>query len=731
MAKRISRPASRPSAAPTSPRGRSAAPAKGARAKAAAPAARGKGRSAARGRGASPSSPAARAREVAGAELVALFGGGIDPDDHLFRSLDRGPRDLPLYTHERQIELAFGLYLTDPIAKRILDIRRDYTVADGLRFEIAESEAEKAAAQEEAAALARRKPKATPSAPPVVPGKPPPNPAIPPSPTSREESGGPPGIEESGRASEADPLPFEAETDDDQDEDLDDEIEGDLARTTDPAPGSDDEPTVEEIRAVLEAHWKDPDNAWDLKQGQRALALGLWGEQIWPVFVRPTDGHVKLGALDPRWVQEVRADPENAERIDSVILKNTADGGPGRSYRAIRVMETAADVEAYRAAAQTAAARPVAGPVTPGARPPLGPTMPAAKSALDHPEPRIGFMAGDVFYFAVNGVQGARRGHSDLFHLIDWIDGYGSLLFDAKDAARMQRAYIFDVTLKGAKPDEIAQFLKKNKTPRPGSIRAHNEKVTWQAVSPELKATEHVEFAGLYKRQILGGAGFPEHWFAEGDSAVRATAKEMAAPVLMSLKERRRFFCHMVEQALRYQVDQAILAGKLRGTAKTKERVRVTAAEFETRDVVAASSALAQVTSALATATGEKWITPATARRTFASVADHLGVKIDADAEGAALDGDGAEEAEAERDAAKAEAEGLRAALAGAVAGNGTVPPQKAGEDGQEDEGLEEEGEPERVGEADVKAPLSATPAKQKAYVRLGAQVELPLLGGD
>ena len=70
-----------------------------------------------------------------------------------------------------------------------------------------------------------------------------------------------------------------------------------------------------EVEKVLTEFWNDPVNAWNLKQGQRILELGLYGEQLYPVAVNDEDGKVRMGYLDPSAVARVISDPENVEII--------------------------------------------------------------------------------------------------------------------------------------------------------------------------------------------------------------------------------------------------------------------------------------------------------------------------------------------------------------------------------------------------------------------------------
>ncbi len=281
----------------------------------------------------------------------------------------------------------------------------------------------------------------------------------------------------------------------------------------------------EEVKGVLDSFWLDPVNLWDLKQHQKALELGLYGEQCYTVAVNEYSGQVRLGYIDPLHIDEVLADPDNCELITQVKLKGTA-AHPGRALKVVQVDED-----------------------------------PMSES--------YGYLTGECFFFKVNSVSNSTRGRSDLLALADWLSGYDEFLFNRLDRAALINAFVWDVTLKGLNQEEIERYLRNTPAPKPGSVRAHNENVEYRAVAPDLKANDASAEARLLKNHILGGAGVPEHWFAEGGETNRATAAEMGEPTIKRLAARQRYFRHMLEYIFLFVIDQAIIHGKL--SAEIKE----------------------------------------------------------------------------------------------------------------------------------------------------------------
>jgi hypothetical protein len=222
----------------------------------------------------------------------------------------------------------------------------------------------------------------------------------------------------------------------------------------------------------LNAFWRDPINCMDIKLPRKVRELALFGEQCWPAFTA-ANGHVRLGYLDPGLIETVVTDPDNAEQPIGIVTRKDKQGN-ARRYRII-----------------------VNGPeemFTPRTR-----------------EIRETFNTGECFYFAINRISNGRRGRSDLLASIDWCDSYETFLFGEVDRANFMRAYMWDVTLKGATPEEVQKRASQIHAPKPGSIRVHNDSEEWKAESPELGQYESAAGARLFRNHILGGHTMPEH----------------------------------------------------------------------------------------------------------------------------------------------------------------------------------------------------------------------------
>jgi hypothetical protein len=245
----------------------------------------------------------------------------------------------------------------------------------------------------------------------------------------------------------------------------------------------------------------------------------------------------------------------------------------------------------------------------------------------DPESPTFGRLSGDCFYFAINKARSASRGVSDLFSIGDYLDGYDKMLFGMVDRVGFSNAFIWDVLLKGATEETVQEWLKEQRPPRPGSVRVHNEQVEWKAVTPNLGAGDFNDAARTIKNMNLAGAGFPEHWFADGGNVNRASALEMGEPTLRTLLERQGFVAFVIRELMEFVIDQAVAAGTLAETVD--RRFTVEMPEMSVRDLAKAAQALAQVGSTVIELRRAGLIDRDTAQQLVARTAIQVGVEMD------------------------------------------------------------------------------------------------------
>jgi hypothetical protein len=367
----------------------------------------------------------------------------------------------------------------------------------------------------------------------------------------------------------------------------------------------------------LRTFWLDPINRLDRKLEPKMRALALFGEQCWPVFVNEVSGAVRLGYLDPALIDKVITDPENGEQPIVVVARRlaglsrkpsacAAGSGSGASARGDRRL--------YRV-------------VLGGDEDDLFPEGSGARKLRD------AATDGDCFYFRINDLPNSRHGRSDLLSAIDWADVYERMLFGEADRATVIRSAVWDVTLKGATAEQVQARAGEIDTPRPLSVRVHNDAEEWQALTPQLGAGDASDAARLIRTHILGGSTIPEHWYGSGGDVNRATAGEMGEPAEKVLTLRQNWWKGTLADVAVYVLRKRLeAAGRdpANVLADPAWRPRVVFPELVAKDTTKYAAALAQIASACVILIDRGLLSEETALSLIAAVAGRLGVAIDA-----------------------------------------------------------------------------------------------------
>lgn len=351
----------------------------------------------------------------------------------------------------------------------------------------------------------------------------------------------------------------------------------------------------EVVQEWLDRFWHDPINQMDLKLTKKCRELALFGEQCYPAFVNSVSGQVRLGYLDPALIDQVITDPDNGEQKIGVVTKRNARG----EYRKYRIIVNGPEAELFTDRTQ---------------------------------QIREGFGDGECFYFAVNDFSNGRRGRSDLLAQVDWLDAYDQYLFGELERSGHMRAFIWDVMLKGATPEEVKKRASEISAPKPNSVRVHNDSEEWSAETPDLKAVDSAEGAKLFRNHILGGGTIPEHWFGGASDVNRATGDSMGEPTFKNFIMRQTYIGYMLETMGRYVIRQREIA-ESGGEPDLFDPVYAIHAQFPemiARDTTKYAAALTQVTVAIAQVLDRGILTEQTALRIVENISGRLGVEFDA-----------------------------------------------------------------------------------------------------
>lgn len=348
-----------------------------------------------------------------------------------------------------------------------------------------------------------------------------------------------------------------------------------------------------DFQEALTRFWNHPINSMDIKLEKKVRELAIFGEQCYPAFVNEVSGTVQLGYLDPALIETVVVDPSNREQpIGIVTVKNKH----GRAMR-YRVIVNGEDEELFTARTR---------------------------------EIRATFTDGDAFYFTVNSLSAGVRGRPDLTASADWLDAYDDFLFGEADRTKYLRAFVWDVTMKGANEEAVKARARDIAPPSPNSVRVHNDSEVWAAVSPSLQSSDTAESARLLRNHVLGGNTVPEHWFGGGGDVNRSTGESMGDPAFKIMSMRQRFIKYMLEEMGRYVVRQkALKEGTAIDFGQAEYQVSAVFPEMIARDTTRYAAALQQVVAAVSQAVERHFISSRMAIQIIAAVAGQLGVDID------------------------------------------------------------------------------------------------------
>lgn len=346
----------------------------------------------------------------------------------------------------------------------------------------------------------------------------------------------------------------------------------------------------EEIKGWLAEWWNDPINRFDVVLEKRMRELSVFGEQVIPVFVG-IDGHVRQGAIDPSLIDDVIVDPDNAALPIGVAIR-----GSEGSIRIYRIILEGDDEQLLGTAAINL---------------------------------RRGFDAGECHFWRVNDLLTGKRGRSDLLSAIDIADAYTQLIFGEVERSAALRTAIWDVTLKGATPEEVAARAAEITPPAPMSVRVHNDGEVWNTVSAKLEAGDAAQTLRTVRNEVLGGATIPEHWYGGGGDVNRATASEMDEPTYKVFRRRQVLWQAILEAEARHVIRSRWAAGGRSGAPGSEASPKAVFPSMQSVDVSRYTASLQQVVAAVAAAVDRELMTAETAVAIIAGIAAKLGVEFD------------------------------------------------------------------------------------------------------
>lgn len=361
------------------------------------------------------------------------------------------------------------------------------------------------------------------------------------------------------------------------------------------------------VKEALDDFWNDPINQMDLWMKQLVDELYLYGELCLPGFTAEQTGRLRLGYVDPANIKKRVTDPHNVRMIIGIELRDTT-GHTGLKYKTI-LPEGAEEILSKE----------------------------AQVIRQQHTD-------GECFFFAINHVTNSPEGRSELLPVADWLDGYEQFLYDYVEKWPLQGAFLWDLLVEGGTPAQIKEQLD-NLSKKTGSAFGHNEKVTLNAVTPDLKAVEAEKGARLIRNHILSSLGWPEHWFGGGGDVNRATSVEMGTPAFKSLDSKQRTIKYILEFILGVVIDKRRVAGSLQVDDKAAKAFTINTPEIATKDLTKQSAAIKEIAASLTMAENQEWIDKEGAQKIFAMMMAYLGVEVDLETVKKNIDEEGVKDA--------------------------------------------------------------------------------------
>jgi hypothetical protein len=357
------------------------------------------------------------------------------------------------------------------------------------------------------------------------------------------------------------------------------------------------------IQDVLDEFWNDPINKMKSFQFEITEGQMIAGEVILPTFVNEVSGFVRLGWIDPLEVSVVAADMNNRRLMSDLMLKPGAGAGTSTEYDlSVRKIFQIINVD----------------------------TNPYSKFH--------GYRTGNCFFNRINCAADATRGRSDFYPLLDWLDAWDQSGWGDIERNDIAKRVVYQVTLNNFSKPQIDAWLQENGgTPPPGAVRANNQEVKWEVLSPNMQNQDSRVVTDGTRKDILGAAGLSNFFFGDTDNSNHNSSENLELPILRGLESRQERLKIVFEELGEYVIDQkAIYDPKFRRTIEAKgfdRSFEVKMPELSSKDLSRVGSVLAQIGASLDLAVERKWITKGTAAKAYGSFMSQFGIDYDAEKE--------------------------------------------------------------------------------------------------
>jgi hypothetical protein len=378
----------------------------------------------------------------------------------------------------------------------------------------------------------------------------------------------------------------------------------------------------EKLQAILDSFWDD--NALEARAREFTLQLFLLGEQIYPAFVRESDGRTRIGYIDTTAISGVVCHPDNSMQM-SIIFVGGSYENPTKAYRIIRHDDDYVE----------------GGRVVPAKHP--GKLVTAEQANIEPwetallKEKGLKEYKGSVFFFKVNSVSNQARGHSDLLQVADWIDQYEHTLFALGEREQFAAYFSWFVKLTGVQEGSDAWNRARNRImrnpPKRGSVNMTNENEDWDLKTADLKQSGSIAAAEALLGHNMGGVGYPMSWFAFGNDTNRSTLSEQATPSEKSLEHDQGIVEEMLLMLCQFVADQAEIANEWTPDKDRYPTIAIELPSLRAEDMKGVTATFAPTIAALEKAMQMGIIGRRKAAEVFHKLLKELNIEIDTAAE--------------------------------------------------------------------------------------------------
>lgn len=320
--------------------------------------------------------------------------------------------------------------------------------------------------------------------------------------------------------------------------------------------------------------WHSPVNVLPSNLYAYVQEFFLYGELLFVVKVQPTDGFVTLTYVPPRQIHSVTQKKGIPGIPDKVILKADEDGKKP-TYSII---------------------------------------------AWDSANQRL---AGDAFYFRMQHLGSDVRGFPRLLPLVDFLRAWEAFTYNYIGKRANWDAIWWDVQLDGYTQHQIDDWLKSkySRPPDPGSVFAHNERVTWNMVQADFRESAFERDSGFFLDFFMGASGLSS--MSQVGRRWEKERPELLDPVARSLSTRQFEVRSCFSFIGSFVLQEAI---RFKQLADNTYEVLCQAPRLGVRDFQRSAGALKKFVEAMNLAAKLEWVDFDEARQVFRDMLARLGM---------------------------------------------------------------------------------------------------------